>query len=266
MLTTRPPEKIKKLVLTVSPLFLLVVLFMGVIWSERRHAEVHQRVRDPAPVCIYFGNAEFLKLEESPRKGMGAVDTTLFRYMNSNCICEREFIGNYWDGGKYICSLKDYMHRCNVLSIGSFGEISFETGMWNKYQCHIATIDMKDYEVPDWIEFKKFKLGKCRGCKSLREVVQALGSDHIHVLKFDADLAEWDLFDEIFCLDSAEEECPFDQILIEIHDPTHARMEKFKKVEKDWCLFSQEANSGASNCVEYAFIRKSKCKKIVNLI
>lgn len=253
----------KKLVLIFASVFLMAGLFMGVMWSERRHAEVHQRVRDlifdPTPVCVYFQDTKFLKLEEAPRKGMDTVDITLFRYMNSNCICEREFIGNFWDGGKYICSLKDYMHRCNVMSIGSFGEISFETGIWNKYQCHITTIDMKEYKVPDWIEFKKFRLGKCRGCKSLREIVRALGSDHIQVLKFDADLAEWDLFDEIFCLDS--DECPFDQILIEIHDPTHARMEKFKKVEKDWCLFSQEANSGASNCVEYAFIRKSMCRK-----
>jgi len=179
-----------------------------------------------------------------------------FKLFRTNCHCKNKIsIGQGFDGNKILCG--DYLIKdnCNVYSIGSFGELSYEIGIYNKYKCNITTIDMNFYKTPLFINFHQYKIGKCSNCIGLKNLLIKNNhyNDDIDILKIDIEGYEWNILDEIFINN-------FDLIQLEIHEMSEVHVEKLKEFTENWCLLNYEINTYCSHCLEIVFANKHKFK------
>lgn len=175
------------------------------------------------------------------------------RLFKTNCVCNKIVIGNLYDDGYKIGCLDSFRmdKNCIVYSLGSKGEFDYEKEIYNRFGCEIYTMDQDEYSSPPYVNFEKAKIGKCQGCKTISNVLS--DNNHlnkkINAFKIDIEGYEWELLDEIF-------NDNFQQIQIEIHNPTYENMKNLSLYSDDWCLTDVNPNVLSGCCVELVFLNK----------
>ena len=192
------------------------------------------------------------------------------------CPFEEKF-GGLGDGGKWVCD----HHRisktdCLVYSIGSHGDFTFETDVFNKISksCEIHTFDRDDHfnnkNFPELakkagVEFHHTMLGeptkKYLNAKRFKKIIPDLKHEGrtIDLLKIDCEGCEWDQYLQ-WIEDFKETGVTVRQILIEVHDSPLPMVADFftKMLEYGFVIFHKEANFLNANCVEFGFVLLDK--------
>jgi len=143
-----------------------------------------------------------------------------------NCDFERR-LGRFGDGGKWVCDPHRLTQRaskegCLVYSIGSRGDSSFETSIYDSISssCEIHTFDMNPWShytsntMPNFMNFHVQKIGMEPPAKSIPELVKDLkhSGRTIDIFKIDCEGCEIDTFQSWFDAD-----INIRMILVEMH-------------------------------------------------
>ncbi|KAJ3409107.1 hypothetical protein HDV05_004582 [Chytridiales sp. JEL 0842] len=179
--------------------------------------------------------------------------------------------------GSYSSNASDNKKRsCVIYSFGSSLNFMFEEGMLNiEPECEVHVFDPTPYlqpllpniTLPRNLRFYPWALiGDAKAtvtimnetvvAKSLDEVVQELGHDHIDILKIDVDWAEWHWIVSMYP-DSIWRSGRIGQILIEVHVET-GYTQKFVALTNQFyalgfTMFHAEMNVWSIVCWEFAF-------------
>ena len=183
-----------------------------------------------------------------------------------------ERIGPMGDGGKWLCNAYKIAHaeNCNVLSIGSNNDFSFEDAMHKlNPRCKIHTFDhtVLTPKAPAYVNFHSVGLGSqssgnIRTMKDIMDIAGFQGKD-VDVLKIDCEGCEYDVYKQFFT-------GFIRQILIEIHyngkpwkdlgenkirESTDALMQSMH--DHGFTIFHKEPNTYGcgGDCIEYAFLK-----------
>eukprot|EP00438_Fugacium_kawagutii_P000012 Skav224856 [mRNA] locus=scaffold322:137844:138605:+ [translate_table: standard] len=190
---------------------------------------------------------------------------------NFNCDFARR-LGRYGDGGKWVCdphrlTLKAlFGPGCLVYSVGSNGDISFETAVHRSISplCEIHTFDLNPWsyytnsKMPDFMHFHNQQIGANPPAKSFPEIVNELqhSGRTIDIFKIDCEGCEWDMFQSWF-----DAGVDIRMILIELHacrapDKVHSFFSLLHS--KGYAIYRKEPNTIGCRggcCQEYAFIK-----------
>jgi hypothetical protein len=180
--------------------------------------------------------------------------------------CEfEERIGNFGDGGKWVCdanSLKEKKGNCHIISIGSNNDFSFEVEVHNYFpQCKISVFDhtVSNPSPPPYVDYFSFGLGSENNLPiiTLETAFQKAGvspEDGVDILKIDCEGCEYDVYPQFISTKYF-----ISQILIEIHFRNSASVHKMFQslTSNNYVVFHKESNTiGCSgDCVEYGFLR-----------
>lgn len=149
-------------------------------------------------------------------------------------------IGNDADGGYVIADIP-----CEVCySYGSNDEISFEEGMFKRYQSKSYTYDHTINRItnkPDYITFKKQGVSWCKthDCDTIKShLLENCSGNEKKILKMDIESCEWDVLYQSDVINK------FDQLVIEFHffQLSRVQIEVFKKLTKDFKIIHIHAN------------------------
>ena len=149
---------------------------------------------------------------------------------------ERERVGAIGDGGKWMCDVSRYETECSrpciVYSFGVRTDSTFESELHDRTPCEIfgfdpAVDDMAgNAKGTPRIHFWKTALGAVGNgvdVISLEDAMRRYGHSFIDVLKIDIEYAEWDVLPPLLGRytgggnNHAQQQLPFEQLLIEIH-------------------------------------------------
>ena len=188
-----------------------------------------------------------------------------------SCAFE-ERIGKIGDGGKWVCDAYRIAESkvCNVVSVGSNGDWSFEEAMHKlNPRCKIFTFDhtTDGRGCPSFVSFHKIGLGvqdadvdsRGRGpIMSLSNMLKVAGLSNstVDVFKIDCEGCErfvWPAFSQAF----------LGQILIELHgsswNGSTQNVDSFFEamVANGYVIFHKEPNTLGcrGNCIEYGFLK-----------
>ncbi|KAA8499542.1 hypothetical protein FVE85_7127 [Porphyridium purpureum] len=188
-------------------------------------------------------------------------------YWEPELSCVKERVGVFGDGGKYVCHTDSLEPEkpCLVYSAGSNNDFSFEDDMHTIWpHCEIHTFDptLKERHLqpknPSYVNFHPWGLSgqndPARMYFTLSEVMRRLnhtGRD-ITVFKVDIEHAEYETFEAM----GREGSFPFQQLLIEVHDPKKNGQLFLMLREHGFAIFAKEVNFfGIPCCMEYVFGR-----------
>ena len=171
-------------------------------------------------------------------------------------------IGKIGDGGKWVCDAFKIEEAldCNVLSIGSNNDWSFEEAIFQLNPlCKIYTIDhtIVPKNKPSFVNWYNVGLGATKHdlISTMDEILQITGlsNSSIDILKIDCEGCEWRVYQDFF-------KGFFRQIMIELHDVgKNFEVNNFFEAMNDngYVIFHKEPNTfGCSgDCIEYSFIR-----------
>lgn len=217
-----------------------------------------------------------------------------------SCPCENRIGKLFGDGGKFVCggpeqfssNTKDGQpKRCKMLSVGSNGDFSFETGIKEMYGCEIYTIDptgdsdrfaeqakqLGTHFAPIGLAGKRErkmnqKTNQFVEYMPIIDVLDELNIDSknekIDFMKVDCEGCEFASFEHIF---NAMEEGrlePIGQFFVEIHGTYYRKITRlFERMDQlGYFVFHKERNHWGCmgyRCVEYSFIHASVAKNIV---
>lgn len=188
-------------------------------------------------------------------------------------------IGNLGDGGKWVCDayLIAEAPACNILSIGSDNDWSFEEAMHNlNPRCKIHTFDHtimgRVKNKPDYVNYYPMGLGpqSAGPIGTMDVLLQAAGLSNtsVDILKIDCEGCEYMVYNEFF-------KGFIRQIMIELHGiscpnnypgtsscrnkagPLHVN-QFFESMDLNgYVIFHKEPNTLGSggDCIEYAFVK-----------
>jgi hypothetical protein len=187
---------------------------------------------------------------------------------NFSCDYE-ERLGRIGDGGKWVCDPYKIAEakECNVLSIGSASEFSFEKAMHKlNPRCRIHTFDhtIIPTGVPPYVRFHAVGIGaEDKGnIHTLTNILDIAGykDKRIDILKIDCEACEFEIFPDFF-------KAFFHQILIEVHYIDGRKSDAMMQAMHDfgYVIFHKESNTFGCNgdCIEYAFLRTNFTVKAV---
>ena len=179
--------------------------------------------------------------------------------------CEfEERIGNFGDGGKWVCdafALKDRGKECHIISIGSNNEFSFEEAIHNLNPlCKISVLDhtVDNPNPPSYVKYFSLGLGKLDRDSLVTldtafEKAGILKNQTVDIVKIDCEGCEYDVYRQF--IDTSYE---ISQILIEIHFKDIMSVHKMFQdmTESKYVIFHKEPNimHASGNCVEYGFL------------
>lgn len=224
------------------------------LWTlrKRRHRHQAELERRSRSACLGEGRT-FYQCHYEPTFG---------------CALE-ERIGNFGDGGKWVCDpvrirskAKEPQGGCLVYSVGSNGDFSFETSVHQEIssRCEIHTVDMNPWQnygeaPPSFVSYHVYTLGDGESQTSFPEIVRQLNHTgrEIDILKVDCEGCEWETY--MNWLDAG---VTIRQILVELHgvdEAVHALFAKF--ASRGYVVFQKEPNTVGcqGDCIEYAFLR-----------
>jgi len=136
------------------------------------------------------------------------------------CQMGEDRIGAIGDGGKWICGLFNLLQKpnCVVYSLGSNGDHSFEDDIMKFTKCELHVFDMDDFSSvfkDTRANFHTCKIGDgTKDTKSIPQLMEELGHDHIDVLKIDIEGYEYIAFET---LSKMSPQPWIGQILVEKH-------------------------------------------------
>lgn len=171
-------------------------------------------------------------------------------------------IGKIGDGGKWLCDayLIAESKKCNVISIGSFNDWSFEEAIYElNPRCKIFTFDhtINPKKKPDYVTFYDTGLdskthGKLGTMDFLIEMA-GLSNQVIDILKIDCEGCEWGVYKQLFT-------GFIRQILIELHGvgPGFKVNNFFTEMDRHgYVIFHKEPNTlgCGGDCIEYALLK-----------
>lgn len=171
-------------------------------------------------------------------------------------------IGKMGDGGKWVCDAYkiEKALECNVLSIGSNNDWSFEKAIFQLNPlCKIHTLDhtIVPKNKPSFVNWYKVGLGATKHdlISTMQDILQMTGlsNSSIDILKVDCEGCEWHVYQDFF-------KGTFRQIMIELHGVGEIfKVHNFFEGMNDngYVIFHKEPNTfGCSgDCIEYSFIR-----------
>jgi hypothetical protein len=192
-----------------------------------------------------------------------------FYYNHVTCPPNHELkrVGKDGDGGKWMCVANNLRAPCEIFSLGSRMDFSFEEEMLKATPCHIHTFDCtvpgKSLD-PKRHTFHKvclgsmihFAPGKLEGnlvYKSYAEIVSELGTRRVSILKMDIEWAEYQALGDLH-----EDQVGLPgQILLEVHYKEMMPLLFFHMANLGYGIASYEINpvAGPRCCVEYSFLR-----------
>jgi len=212
-----------------------------------------------------------------------------FRWYQDNwepdfsCQHERR-IGGMGDGPKWVCNPHriaqiSRTRKCLIYSVGSEGDFTFETGLYQalggkaassktKHQssgCEIHVFDPKDYsssipeEIESMIHFHPWGIvdeaSVSTNFKTLQETVDILGHSGriVDIFKIDCEHCEWKTYKDWLSVD-----LDLRQILVEVHGTPSNVNDFFETLQNEnYVTFHKEPNTKYSigNCLEYAFLK-----------
>jgi hypothetical protein len=170
-----------------------------------------------------------------------------------------ERIGNQGDGGKWVCNPQGLKARCNVISIGSDNDFSFEEALHTlNPACDIHTFDHTiEPNAPAFVHFHPFGISDTQTGRllTMEGIIQMAGFTHkeIDIVKIDCEGCEIDVFPDMMGH-------PIRQILMEIHGWGSVSQydidELFETMGRNkYVIFHKEPNLLAKGeCVEYGFV------------
>ena len=172
-----------------------------------------------------------------------------------------ERIGSQGDGGKWVCNPQGLRTRCNVISIGSNNDFSFEEALLAlNPACNIHTFDHTiagSATPPASVHFHPFGIGAAPAGRLLTMdgIVRLAGFERkeIDVLKIDCEGCELDVFPDLMGR-------PIRQILMEVHAGSGVSQYDIDDLletmgRNRYVIFHKEPNLYCSgNCVEYGFV------------
>lgn len=179
-----------------------------------------------------------------------------FRALRVNCMCnDKQVLGDInRDGYKVYCPDMVPKEGCLVYSLGSNGNFDFENAVHERYpQCEIHTFDQLDFRAPDFVRFHRVRFGPDR---TISQVQEELGhkDKRIALFKIDIEGAEWSLLQDIFSPS-------FDQIEMEIHNPTVALLKKLQSyASQHFCLADVNPNVISLTAAELLFVNEKRKK------
>eukprot|EP01099_Mayorella_cantabrigiensis_P003760 TRINITY_DN282_c0_g1_i5.p1 TRINITY_DN282_c0_g1~~TRINITY_DN282_c0_g1_i5.p1 ORF type:complete len:254 (-),score=41.54 TRINITY_DN282_c0_g1_i5:38-778(-) len=171
------------------------------------------------------------------------------KFLTPNCFCRKELFGDVGqDGYKFACADFISSNNCSVISLGSNNNIIFESTIFEKKGCKSLTIDMDQtsLKMPHYVTFQKGRIGSCSNCIPLKDVVPPGGVD---ILKIDIEQAEWEVIQEMETVDA-------NMILIEIHWLSKDKLEKLRRMDKNWCLANVDLNIHCTFCLELLLVNR----------
>ena len=184
------------------------------------------------------------------------------------------------DGPKWVCNphriaetAKDRKRsgeaKCLVYSIGSNGDFTFETGLYDilgKTLCEIHVFDPKDFSsavpstIAPMVHFHSWgivgsKDPTAHNFKTLKQTVDLLGhkGKTVDIFKIDCEGCEWQTFQDWFHVD-----LDIRQILVEVHHVPENANDFFETLQDEgFVTFHKEPNTKYSGgmCQEYAFLK-----------
>jgi hypothetical protein len=170
-----------------------------------------------------------------------------------------ERIGRQGDGGKWVCNPQGLKTRCNVISIGSDNDFSFEEALHAlNPACNIHTFDHTiEPKAPAFVHFHPFGIGDTQAGRLLTMdgIIQAAGLENqeIDILKIDCEGCEIDVFADMMGH-------PIRQILMEVHGwgsvSQYDMDDLFETMGRNkYVIFHKEPNLYTKGeCVEYGFV------------
>ncbi len=200
--------------------------------------------------------------------------------------CERTMrVGDYDDGGKWVCDPHSLPEKTIVYSFGVGENISFDTDMASLFGAEVHMFDpapsvaknFRNFQSgqrcgPGRIYYQPLGLGpitsetdlvlegkKCPQ-KTLTDIARSLGHDHLDILKIDIEGGEYGALKQMLSsgtLDSLRVK----QLLIEFHFWDDALFKEFMETigmlkKQGYILFHKEFNPQAADvCAEYAFVK-----------
>ncbi len=198
-------------------------------WQARKRA---QKERDALPESAFT----------TPNTDLGGFRRIWDFYTpDYNCPLLKERVGRLGDGGKWVCGMRALLEDrpCMIFSLGSAGDISFESELLNRTSCEVHTFDptlSQETEeamlaaLPD-LHFHAVGIGRGsggapdeslndKGFYSIEQVMGALSHQWLDVLKIDIENHEWDVFGDFYATPGAR--LPATQLLVEFHWPGNA--------------------------------------------
>jgi hypothetical protein len=173
-----------------------------------------------------------------------------------------ERMGHIGEGGKWVCNPYKLANKeCNVISIGSDYEFSFEEAIHKlNPSCAVHTFDHTmnaDAKIPSFIHFHRFGIGDTQEGKllTMEGIIRMAGFTHkqIDIVKIDCEGCEINVFPDMMGH-------PIRQILMEIHGWRRISQfdidELFETMNKNkFVIFHKEPNLDTmGECVEYGFV------------
>ena len=170
-----------------------------------------------------------------------------------------ERIGSQGDGGKWVCNPQGLKTRCNVISIGSDNDFSFEEALHAlNPACEIHTFDHTiEPNAPAFVHFHPFGIGDTQTGRLLTMdgIIQMAGFTHkeIDIVKIDCEGCEIEVFPDMMGR-------PIRQILMEVHGwgsvSQYDMDDLFETMGRNkYVIFHKEANLNTKGeCVEYGFV------------
>jgi len=180
-------------------------------------------------------------------------------------------IGLPGDGGKNLCGTKALASKvdCNVISVGSNGDASFEEAIHNIAPgCRIDTFDgtLNDHkrsQLPSYVNFHAFNFG----VDTWKVLVEA-GICQLSILKMDCEGCEYD------CLPAFIEQSPIcvEQIVVEVHtcqgglNTLKNMHQMMHRLARNYSVFAYEANLEFSDgtCGEFSLLRRTPCPALAH--
>jgi hypothetical protein len=195
-----------------------------------------------------------------------------FYYAPSYSCPFEERVGNSKDGGIWVCDPTSLNSESIVYSVGSNGEMSFETQLHQICNgCKIHMFDnamneagmkpIRDAEAAGVLTFHPFGFAVSDNpelpVKPLQDSMAELNHKFIDIFKIDCEGCEWEFFDKIL---KTFPPILFGQVLVELHPFFDAdRTNRFLKLmeEKGYMMFHYETNVLRRHLIQVAFIHKS---------
>jgi len=178
-------------------------------------------------------------------------------------------IGNIGDGGKWVCDayLISEASECNILSVGSNNDWSFEMSMHElNPRCKIHTFDHTSGSAgkPEYVKFYAIGLGSVDkgNVRTMDGILKIAGLENktVDIFKIDCEGCEFDVYSEFT-------KGFIRQVLVEIHMQTKITHREITTVQANnmfehmqqngYVIFHKEPNtSGCSgDCIEYGFLK-----------
>jgi len=201
--------------------------------------------------------------QHGPQSGTGRVFFQNNWEPSWSCGFEQR-IGRIGDGGKWVCDayLVSEASECNVLSVGSNHDWSFETSVHElNPRCKIHTFDHTSGPAgkPDYVHFYATGLGpaKIGSVQTMDGILEMAGLHNktVDLMKIDCEGCELEVYPQ-FTAGFIR------QVLVEIHMPARVRPAQvnnlFEHMQRHgYVIFHKEPNTlGCSgDCIEYGFLK-----------